>query len=148
RQSRISSRSRSGCIPAPPTTPRPPAFETAAASSARATKPIPAEMTGCSIPRRSQILVRRTSSRLTRVVSPRMSVTVGVEVHGHVGLVELQRPPHNFFTVGMIEGVADALETFDRDTNVRAAVLAAQGRSFCAGADFGGGEEASSTDRL
>jgi len=77
-----------------------------------------------------------------------MSVTVGVEVHGHVGLVELQRPPHNFFTVGMIEGVADALETFDRDTNVRAAVLAAQGRSFCAGADFGGGEEASSTDRL
>lgn len=62
---------------------------------------------------------------------------IGVEVHGHVGLIELQDPPHNFLNVDQVREIADALEAFDADMNVRAAVLAAQGRSFCAGANFG-----------
>ena len=33
--------------------------------------------------------------------------------------------------------VADALELWDRDTNIRAIVLCAEGKHFCAGADFG-----------
>jgi enoyl-CoA hydratase/carnithine racemase len=74
-------------------------------------------------------------------------MSVGVETHGHVGVVELQSPPHNFFTAEMMEGVADALESFDAGGQVRAAVLAAQGKSFCAGADLGGGGTGS-TERL
>jgi len=66
-------------------------------------------------------------------------MSVGIEVHGHVGLVEMRRPPHNFLSPSLVEAVADALEGFDRDLNVRCAVLAAEGRSFCAGADFGSG---------
>ena len=69
---------------------------------------------------------------------------IGTERHGHVLVVELQRPPHNHFSLAMIEGVADALEAGARDLDVRCAVLAAQGRSFCAGADFGGGDEGAS----
>jgi enoyl-CoA hydratase/carnithine racemase len=65
-------------------------------------------------------------------------MTVGVEVVGHVAVVEMQDPPHNFLSWSQVEGVAEALESFEHDPNVRAAVLCAQGRSFCAGADFGG----------
>lgn len=61
---------------------------------------------------------------------------IGVEVHGHVGLILLDDPPHNFLTVDQVGGVADALDRFDADLEIRAAVLAAEGRSFCAGAGF------------
>jgi enoyl-CoA hydratase/carnithine racemase len=63
---------------------------------------------------------------------------VHVEHEGLVGLVELQRPPHNFFDAGMISKVASAFEALDADPDCRAIVLAAEGRSFCAGADFSG----------
>jgi enoyl-CoA hydratase/carnithine racemase len=65
-------------------------------------------------------------------------MSVGVEVDGHVAMVEMRRPPHNFLSPGLIEGVADALQELDRDPEVRAVVLGAEGRSFCAGADFTG----------
>src|SRR6201985_488493 len=61
---------------------------------------------------------------------------IGVEKHGHVGLIEIRRPPLNFFNVALINQIADALEEFDKDVEIRASVLAAQGKAFCAGADF------------
>ena len=61
---------------------------------------------------------------------------IGVSSEGHVGIVEIQRPPHNFFDNALINQIADAFEAFDRDGNIRAYVLCAQGKSFCAGADF------------
>ena len=64
------------------------------------------------------------------------NVGVGAWVEGQVGVIELQRPPHNFFDAPMVEAVADELERFDADPAVGAVVLCAQGRSFCAGADF------------
>ena len=54
----------------------------------------------------------------------------------HVGQIEIQRPPHNYFDNALINQIADALEEFDRDAGCRAVVLCAQGKSFCAGADF------------
>jgi enoyl-CoA hydratase/carnithine racemase len=61
---------------------------------------------------------------------------IGVEKHGHVGLIEIRKPPLNFFDVSLINQIADALEEFDKDVDIRASVLAAQGKAFCAGADF------------
>ena len=61
---------------------------------------------------------------------------LGVGTEGHVGIVEIQRPPHNYFDNSLINQIADAYEDFDRDDNIRAIVLCAQGKSFCAGADF------------
>lgn len=66
-------------------------------------------------------------------------MSIGIEVEGNVGIIEMQTPPHNFLTYQLVESIADALEGFDAGSEVRAAVLCAQGRSFCAGADFGGG---------
>ena len=62
---------------------------------------------------------------------------IGVEKHGHVGLIEIRKPPLNFFDVSLINQIADALEEFDKDIEIRASVLAAQGKAFCAGANFG-----------
>lgn len=62
---------------------------------------------------------------------------------GHVAILEIRRPPHNFFDVTLIRDIADALEDIDRDANLRSVVLASQGRAFCAGANFSAPEPAS-----
>jgi enoyl-CoA hydratase/carnithine racemase len=61
---------------------------------------------------------------------------VTVRLEGHVALVELRRPPHNFFDHALIGSIADAYVMLDAEPECRAIVLAAEGRSFCAGADF------------
>ena len=61
---------------------------------------------------------------------------IGVEKVGHVGTIEIRRPPLNFFDISLINQIADALEEFDSDIEIRASVLAAQGKAFCAGANF------------
>lgn len=67
---------------------------------------------------------------------------VGVEREGTVAVVEIRRPPNNFFDVELIAGIADAVDELATD-GCRAVVLASEGRHFCAGADFGGGRERS-----
>ena len=64
---------------------------------------------------------------------------VRVERVGHVAVVEICRPPHNFFDVQLIEDLATIFESIDADADCRASVLAAQGTAFCAGANFGSG---------
>jgi enoyl-CoA hydratase/carnithine racemase len=64
---------------------------------------------------------------------------IAVEKTGLVALVEIRRPPNNFFDVALIREISTALETLDTDAECRAVVLAAQGKSFCAGANFGDG---------
>lgn len=61
---------------------------------------------------------------------------IGVELTGHVGLIEIRRPPNNFFDNSLINQIGMALEAFDADPKCRSVVLAAQGKNFCAGADF------------
>jgi enoyl-CoA hydratase/carnithine racemase len=64
---------------------------------------------------------------------------IGVARTDHVALVEIRRPPHNFFDVALIQEIAAAFEALDADIGCRAIVLAAQGTAFCAGANFGDG---------
>lgn len=68
---------------------------------------------------------------------------VRASLDGHVGLVELARPPHNFLDPGLLRELASALEETAARPECRAIVVAAEGRSFCAGANFAaGGEQA------
>ncbi len=62
---------------------------------------------------------------------------IGVEKTGHVAIVEIRRPPNNYFDVALIKEIATAFEELDADADCRALVLAARGKSFCAGANFG-----------
>jgi enoyl-CoA hydratase/carnithine racemase len=68
---------------------------------------------------------------------------IGVEKTGPVALVEIRRPPNNFFDVALIRELASAFEALDEDADCRALVLASQGKTFCAGANFGDGGELS-----
>lgn len=61
---------------------------------------------------------------------------IAIAIDGHVATIEICRPPFNFFDIALIRQIADALERFDADINIRAVVLAAQGKAFCAGANF------------
>ena len=61
---------------------------------------------------------------------------VTVEVTGHVATVEIHRPPNNYFDTALITAIADAYERLDDDIECRAIVLCAEGKHFCAGADF------------
>jgi enoyl-CoA hydratase/carnithine racemase len=61
---------------------------------------------------------------------------IAASLDGHVGIIEITRPPHNFFDLRMLTQMADAFEAFQADPCCRAILLAAQGKSFCAGADF------------
>lgn len=64
---------------------------------------------------------------------------VSVDLQDHVAVVEIHRPPHNFFDLALIRSLADAYEALDADPECRALVLAAEGKAFCAGANFQAG---------
>ncbi|MEM9034502.1 MAG: enoyl-CoA hydratase/isomerase family protein [Actinomycetota bacterium] len=59
-----------------------------------------------------------------------------------VATVEIRRPPNNFFDLALIDALAEACERVDADPDARAIVLCAEGKHFCAGADFGGSASA------
>lgn len=63
---------------------------------------------------------------------------IAVDVAGNVATIEVRRGPNNFVDTDMVAEIADALEVYDRTPDVRAIVLCAEGKHFCAGADFGG----------
>jgi enoyl-CoA hydratase/carnithine racemase len=63
-------------------------------------------------------------------------VSIDVSENDHVAWAEIHRPPHNFFDHQLIKDLADAFGALDDDAGCRAIVLAAEGKSFCAGADF------------
>ncbi|BBY41547.1 enoyl-CoA hydratase [Mycobacterium mantenii] len=64
------------------------------------------------------------------------TVDVTVEFVGHVAVVEIHRPPNNYFDTALITHIADTYEQLDDDIECRAIVLCAEGKHFCAGADF------------
>jgi len=57
---------------------------------------------------------------------------------GHVQILEINRPPHNYFDTALVGMIADAVEAADQEPDVRALLLCANGKSFCAGANFTG----------
>jgi enoyl-CoA hydratase/carnithine racemase len=62
---------------------------------------------------------------------------IAVAESGIIATIEVRRGPNNFVDTDMVGEIADALEIYDRVPTVRAIVLAAEGKHFCAGADFG-----------
>ena len=71
---------------------------------------------------------------------------LGVSIGNHVATVEIRRPPHNFFDLDLITQIADTYAELDDDPACRAILLCAEGKNFCAGANFGSADAASSMD--
>lgn len=62
-----------------------------------------------------------------------VTVNVGSDF---VAEVEIHRPPNNFFDVSLIRSIAAAYDRLSSGSDCRAIVLCAEGKHFCAGADF------------
>lgn len=69
---------------------------------------------------------------------------VTVEVDGQVAVVTIHRGPHNLLAEPDLRALADALH--DAAGRARAAVVCAEGRSFCAGANFRSADAPDPTD--
>lgn len=69
-------------------------------------------------------------------LGPYHDITVALD--DFVATVTITRPPFNFFDYRLIGAIADAFEDLDNEEACRAIVLAAEGKAFCAGANFGG----------
>lgn len=68
-----------------------------------------------------------------------MTESVHVSIDGNVGIIEVRRPPTNFFDLGVLRTITDAALDLDRTADCRAIVLCSEGKHFCAGADFSSG---------
>lgn len=71
-------------------------------------------------------------------------VSVDLDDHG-VAFVEIHRPPNNYFDIELIRSLSEAYEALDEASGCRAIVLAAEGKHFCAGANFGSPRPAGGT---
>lgn len=63
-----------------------------------------------------------------------------IRQQGFVTVVTLNRAPHNFVDAALMQSLAETLQKLDQQDHCRVIVLAAAGRSFCAGADFSVGQ--------
>ena len=82
----------------------------------------------------------RALSRAAQQLNTSKFADIGVSLEGHVAVVEIQRPPLNFFDQSLIKQIADAFDELDDEAECRAIVLASEGKAFCAGANFGTGQ--------
>lgn len=62
---------------------------------------------------------------------------ISYQTQGAVAVITLRRPEkRNALDASMRAGLRDAFDTFEADENLQCAVLAAEGTTFCAGADL------------
>ena len=73
---------------------------------------------------------------------------VSVDLSEHVAMVEVHRPPHNWFDVAVMTELADAILGVDDEPECRAVVLCSEGKNFCAGADLKGSDLLDATTTL
>jgi enoyl-CoA hydratase/carnithine racemase len=65
-----------------------------------------------------------------------MGSAVTTTVTERVAVIEMHRPPNNFFDEQLLSELATALHELDEDPAVRSLVLCSEGKHFCAGADL------------
>jgi 3-hydroxyacyl-CoA dehydrogenase len=65
-----------------------------------------------------------------------MTELVSLSKDGEVGIITVNNPPVNALSPGVPEGIAAAIESIQKDDQLKAAVLIGGGRTFIAGADI------------
>lgn len=66
--------------------------------------------------------------------------------NNHVAHLRWSRPPYNHVDPDFMRRLADQLEALDADPECRSVLLSAEGKVFCAGADFSGVGEGADVD--
>ena len=91
--------------------------------------------------RRDRLCCQKSNRKRSTLLASESFEDIIVSLEKNVGLIEINRPPHNFFDHSLIRQIADALEKFDEAESCRSIVLSSNGKSFCAGAQFSEGPE-------
>jgi len=65
-----------------------------------------------------------------------MSKYLSVEIANHIGLVKFSNPPLNFINMDLLSELVATLKQLDANSECRVVVLASEGKTFCAGANF------------
>lgn len=68
--------------------------------------------------------------------------------NGHIGEIRFSKPPFNYACPALLKAIADAIDAFDANPDVRCLVLSSEGKAFCAGADLAGDESIVSGDGM
>ena len=89
----------------------------------------------------------------TRTIAPNTMTTdnqlVLSEIEGHVGIARFNRPKVlNALSPELMTELAERLESWDADENIRAIVITGDDRAFAAGADIGAMAESSAVEML
>jgi cyclohexa-1,5-dienecarbonyl-CoA hydratase len=71
----------------------------------------------------------------SKVMNISSSAAITLDITGGVARLTLNRPPLNILTLAIIRELAGALDTVAQETQLKAMVLAAKGKAFCAGVD-------------
>jgi enoyl-CoA hydratase/carnithine racemase len=66
---------------------------------------------------------------------------IAVALDQGVGTLTICRPPHNYFDPPLVTALVEAALSLSADPATRCIVLCSEGRSFCAGANFGGAKK-------
>ena len=77
-----------------------------------------------------------------------MSIEVVASANGLLGEIRFSKPPFNYACAELLRRIADAIDAFDADPDVRCIVLSSAGKSFCAGADLAGDEAIATGDGM
>src|SRR5579863_4705718 len=78
----------------------------------------------------------KAHSNSTRNRSNPMSDLVQLDKDEDIAIITINNPPVNALSLGVPEGISEAIDRIDRDDAIRAAVLIGGGRTFVAGADI------------
>lgn len=65
-----------------------------------------------------------------------MSTLVHLTTQDDIAIITIDNPPVNALSPGVPEGILQALDSIEKDKNVRACVLIGAGSTFVAGADI------------
>ncbi|WP_017609958.1 enoyl-CoA hydratase/isomerase family protein [Nocardiopsis xinjiangensis] len=76
-----------------------------------------------------------------------MSEELSVRFDGHVGVLQIRRPPNNHFDLDLLRELAEEAEKAAASPGCRALVLTSEGKNFCAGVDFSGTGIGATPDR-
>ena len=64
-----------------------------------------------------------------------------LDMQGHVATLSFSRPPLNYFDAELIQDLVNTLDYLDEWVQCRVVILQAEGKVFCAGADFSGADQ-------
>ncbi len=77
-----------------------------------------------------------------------MAIEISSSINGNIGEIRFSKPPFNYACPELLREIADIIDVYDANPDVRCILLSSDGKSFCAGADLAGDASITSGDGM